>query len=100
MSRIKLKQILSNLHYNASLDQLVLSSSRTPIGNLSWDEISGSWDDAFGTWDGTRGGIPDFVISGSVEVTQSLYSPGTITIKGVDTFGDSGSFYSIDLGEF
>ena len=100
MSRIKLKQILSNLHYNADLDQLILSSSRTPVGNLTWDQVGDQWNHALGTWDGTRGGVPDFIISGSVEVTQSLYSPGTLTIKGVDTFGDSGSFYSIDLGEF
>lgn len=99
MSRLKLKQILSNLHYNEDTDQLILSSSRVDTGELAWNDISNNWENAIGSWEG-RGNRPDFVISGSVEVTQSLYTPGTITIKGVDTFGDSGSFYSIDLGEF
>jgi len=99
MSRLKLKQVLSNLHYNEETDQLILSSSRVYTSYLNWDDITTNWEDALGNWEG-RTNMPDFIISGSVEVTQSLYTPGTITIKGVDTFGDSGSFYSIDLGEF
>lgn len=98
MSRLKLKQILSNLHYDEVNDQLILSSSRTPTGELTWDQETQTWETALGNWDGTRG--PDFVISGSIEVTQSMYTPGTLTIKGIDTFGDSGSFNSIDLGEY
>jgi hypothetical protein len=100
MSRLKLKQVLSNLHYNEELDQLILSGSKIPTANQIWNNITNQWEDSFGNWDGTRIGIPDFVISGSVEVTQSTYNVGTITIDGVNTFGDSGSFNTIDLGEY
>lgn len=100
MSRIKLKQILSNLHYNEQLDQLILSGSKIPTANMTWNDSTNNWEDSFGDWDGTRIGIPDFVISGSIEVTQSMYNIGTLTIKGVNTFGDSGSFDTIDLGEY
>lgn len=71
MARLKLKQLLSNMSYDPQLNQL---------------SISGSQD-------------PAVVISGSLFVTGSL-TPGTVTIAGVDTFGDSGSFDSIDLGEY
>ena len=74
--------------------------SRIPAGELNWEDAPENWDASLGSWNGSRANIPDFIISGSVEVTQSLYTPGTITIKGVDTFGDSGSFSSIDLGEY
>lgn len=100
MARIKLKQILSNLHYDEANDQLILSGSKVPTGLQNWDEASGSWDEAFGTWDGSRANIPDFVIHGSTFVTSSAYTTGSITINGVDTFGDSGSFDTIDLGEY
>ena len=100
MSRIKFKQILSNLHYNEADDQLILSSSRIPTGESNWENAPEDWDMSLGSWDGSRANIPDFVISGSVEVTQSAYTPGTITIKGINTFGDSGSFDTIDLGEY
>lgn len=100
MSRIKLKQILSNLHYDEANAQLILSSSQIPTGELTWDEATSNWEYALGNWEGTSPNIPDFIISGSVEITSSLYTPGTLTIKGVDTFGDSGSFNSIDLGEY
>lgn len=98
MSRLKLKQVLSNLHYNEANDQLILSSSRVPTGELTWNDETATWENALGTWEGIRS--PDFIISGSVELTSSAYTPGTLTIKGVDTFGDSGSFDSIDLGEY
>jgi hypothetical protein len=100
MARIKLKQILSNLHYDEVNDQLILSGSKVPTGLQNWDQASGSWEDALGTWDGSRANIPDFVIHGSTLVTSSVYTTGSITITGVDTFGDSGSFDSIDLGEY
>ena len=76
MSRLKLKQIFSNLHYNESTNQLIISSS---LG-----AVTGS----------------DIVLSGSLTVTQSIYNTGSITISGVDTFGDSGSFYTVDLGNY
>lgn len=75
MSRLKLKQILSNLEYNETTNQLKLVGA-------------------------SQTNVPDFVISGSMEVTSSIYNTGSITIKGIDSFGDSGSFYSVDLGEF
>lgn len=72
MARLKLKQIISNLSYNSNTNQLHLSGS---------SESS-------------------FIITGSVYVTSSSSVTGSVTIAGVDTFGDSGSFYSVDLGEY
>jgi hypothetical protein len=100
MARLKLKQVLSNLHYNAADDQLILSGSKRPTGLQNWEDADQNWDQAFGTWDGSRANIPDFVIHGSTFVTSSVYTTGSITIDGVDTFGDSGSFDSIDLGDY
>ena len=74
MSRLKFKQILSNLQYNVSSSQLTLSGSNT-----------------------TR---PDFVISGSVIVTSTINTTGSLTIQNIDSFGDSGSFFTVDLGSF
>lgn len=75
MSRLKLKQILSNLEYNETTNQLKLVGA-------------------------SQTNVADFVISGSVQVTSSIYNTGSITIKGIDSFGDSGSFYTVDLGGF
>ena len=100
MSRLKLKQIFSNLHYDKFQDQLILSGSKRPSAQDNWEDADVEWDQAFGAWDGTRGNIPDFVRHGSTFVTSSAYTTGSITIDGVDTFGDSGSFDSIDLGDY
>lgn len=100
MSRLKLKQILSNLHYDEVNDQLILSSSKVPTANQVWNDATQTWEEAFGDWDGTRNNTPDFIISGSTVVTPGVYSSGSLTIKGLDTFGDSGSFDTIDLGEY
>jgi hypothetical protein len=100
MSRIKLKQILSNLHYDEANDQLILSGSKVPTANQVWNDIDQTWETVWGDWDGGRNSIPDFVISGSTVVTPGVYSSGSLSIKGLDTFGDTGSFNSIDLGEF
>lgn len=100
MARLKFKQILSNLHYNEVNDQLILSGSKIPTANQIWNNVTQQWEDTFGDWDGTRNSIPDFVISGSTFITPGVYSSGSLTIKGLDTFGDSGSFATIDLGEF
>jgi len=128
MARLKLKQVLSNLHYNAIDDQLILSSSRImagqtnwdqanqtweqaygtwdgqrnpmPTGQMAWNETNATWEEAFSTWEGDRAIIPDFVIHGATYVTSSAYNTGSITIEGVDTFGDENSFDSIDLGEY
>ena len=72
MAKLKLKQILSNLHYNANSDQLLLSGS----------------------------GTATFLISGSVNIVSTPSQTGSLTIKGVDTFGDSGSFDTVDLGGY
>lgn len=100
MARLKLKQVLSNLHYNEADDQLILSGSKVPDGNLIWNEASQSWEDAWGDWDGGRSSIPDFVMRGTMLVTASIYDQGTLSIAGLDTFGDTGSFDTIDLGEY
>lgn len=72
MARLKLKQVLSSLSYEETTNTLFLSGS----------------------------GDPSFVISGSLYVTSSGDVTGSITIAGVDTFGDSGSFDTVDLGEY
>lgn len=71
MARIKFKQILSNLSYDSENNEL---------------HVSGSGDFAV-------------VLSGSLLVTSSSSVTGSLTIAGVDTWGDSGSFYTVDLGE-
>lgn len=73
MARLKFKQILSNLQYNESTSQLILSSS----GNLN-----------------------DFIISGSVYIATTPEKTGSLTIQNIDSFGDSGSFDTMDLGDY
>lgn len=72
MALLKVKQFRSNLSYNETTNTLYLSGS----------------------------GDPSFVISGSIFVTSSTTVTGSITIAGLDTFGDSGSFYTQDLGDY
>jgi hypothetical protein len=45
-------------------------------------------------------GSNDLVISGSAHVASTLTQTGSFTIQGIDSFGDSGSFDTIDLGDF
>lgn len=71
MARLKFKQILSNISYSSANNQL---------------HISGSSDFTV-------------VLTGSLFVTSSSTITGSITIAGIDTFGDSGSFYTVDLGD-
>jgi hypothetical protein len=71
MARLKFKQILSNVSYDATNNEL---------------HVSGSGDFAL-------------VLTGSMLVTSSNAVTGSLTIAGVDTWGDSGSFYIVDLGE-
>jgi hypothetical protein len=75
MARLKLKQVLSNLQYDATENKLMLSGSNTSAE-------------------------PDFVITGSVYIKTDSVASGSLTIQSVDTFGDSGSFYTMDLGEY
>ena len=71
MARLKLKQVLSNLSYNSGSNQLTVSGSNNAL-----------------------------IISGSTIVTSTLTTTGSLTIQNVDTFGDSGSFFTLDLGDF
>lgn len=73
MARLKFKQIWSNLQYNTGSSQLTLSGS---------------------------GQMTDFIISGSVYVTSTIQKTGSLTIQNIDSFGDSGSFDTIDLGNY
>ena len=40
------------------------------------------------------------IISGSAIVTSTPSTTGSLTIQNVDTFGDSGSFFTLDLGDY
>lgn len=72
MARLKLKQVLSNLKYNSSTTTLTLSGSSEP----------------------------SFIISGSVNIVSTPSITGSLTIKDIDSFGDSGSFFTMDLGSY
>ena len=72
MARLKLKQVLSNLEYNSSTDQLTLTGTTNP----------------------------SLIVSGSVLVTSTPVISGSLTINGYDTFGDNATPTSIDLGTF
>lgn len=71
MARLKFKQILSNISYDKISNTL---------------SISGSNNNAL-------------VVTGSMYVTSSASTTGSITIAGIDSWGDSGSFYEVDLGD-
>jgi len=71
MAKLKLKQILSNMSYNSGSNQLTISGEENTL-----------------------------IISGSARVVSTQNTTGSFTIQGIDTFGDSGSFNSIDLGEY
>jgi hypothetical protein len=73
MARLKFKQILSNLKYDEVNSQLSLSGS---------------------------GQNADFVISGSVYIASTNQKTGSLTIQNIDSFGDSGSFDTMDLGDY
>jgi hypothetical protein len=71
MARVKLKQILSNLSYNTGSNQLTVSGSQNAL-----------------------------IISGSAIVTSTATTTGSFTIQDIDSFGDSGSFFTVDLGDY
>lgn len=62
MARLRLEQILSNLSYDNTANNLI--------------------------------------ISGSAEVVSTPTQTGTLTIQNIDSFGDSGSFSTLDLGDY
>lgn len=71
MARLKFKQILSNVSYDKNSNTL---------------SVSGSSNYAL-------------VVTGSAFVTSSSSVTGSLTIAGIDSWGDSGSFYQVDLGD-
>ena len=72
MARLKLKQVLSNLSYDSNQNKLTVSGSQHP----------------------------SLVISGSVDIVSTPTLTGSLTIQNIDSFGDSGSFYTVDLGDY
>jgi hypothetical protein len=70
MAKIRLEQILSNMSFNTGSNQLTISGSENAL-----------------------------IISGSALVVSSDIT-GSLTIQNVDTFGDSGSFFTLDLGDY
>lgn len=72
MARLKFKQVWSNLQFDTGSSVLTLSGSQET----------------------------DFIISGSVLVTSTPTNTGSLTIQNIDSFGDSGSFYTVDLGDY
>ena len=71
MAKLRLEQILSNMSFNTGSNQLTISGSTNAL-----------------------------IISGSAIVTSTPSTTGSLTIQNVDTFGDSGSFLTLDLGDF
>ena len=72
MARLKLKQVYSNLQYDTASSVLTLSGSQET----------------------------DFIISGSVRIVSTPTMTGSLTIQNIDSFGDSGSFFTVDLGSY
>ena len=71
MAKLRIEQILSNMTFNTGSNQLTISGS-----------------------------VNALIISGSAIVTSTPSTTGSLTIQNVDTFGDSGSFLTLDLGDF
>ncbi len=72
MARLKLKQILSNLSYNETTEQLTLNGTVNP----------------------------SLIVSGSILIVPSENISGSMTIEGFDTFGDDNTPNTIDLGTY
>ena len=72
MARIKFKQILSSITYQESSNILSVQ------GNTN----------------------PSLIVSGAVSLVASPSVTASLTIQNADTFGDSGSFYTVDLGDY
>ena len=45
-------------------------------------------------------GSNTLIISGSAQVTSTPTQTGSLSIQNIDSFGDSGSFFTLDLGDF
>ena len=72
MARLKIKQLYSNMSYDASQGKLTISGSSTNA----------------------------LVISGSTQIVSNVTTTGSLTIQNIDSFGDSGSFFTVDLGSY
>lgn len=71
MARLRIEQLLSNMTYNSGSNQLIISGSESAL-----------------------------IISGSAQIVSTPTTTGSLTIQNADTFGDSGSFYTVDLGTY
>jgi hypothetical protein len=71
MALIRLEQILSNMSYDSGSNQLTISGSDNAL-----------------------------IISGSAQIVSTPTTTGSFTIQNIDSFGDSGSFDTIDLGDY
>lgn len=40
------------------------------------------------------------IISGSAQVVSTPSQTGSLSIQNIDSFGDSGSFFTLDLGDY
>jgi hypothetical protein len=45
-------------------------------------------------------GSNNLIISGSAEVVSTPTQTGSFSIQDIDSFGDSGSFFTVDLGDY
>ena len=70
MARLRLEQLSSNMSYNSGSNQLIISGSNA------------------------------LIISGSAQIVSTPTITGSLSIQNIDTFGDSGSFFTVDLGNY
>jgi hypothetical protein len=71
MARLKLKQVLSNISYNSGSNQLTITGEEKAL-----------------------------IVSGSAQIVSTSATTGSLTIQNIDSFGDSGSFFTVDLGNY
>jgi hypothetical protein len=45
-------------------------------------------------------GSNTLIISGSAQVVSTPTQTGSLSIQDIDSFGDSGSFFTLDLGDY
>ena len=73
MAKLRLEQVFSNLSYISASNSLVVSGS-----------------------DNTNA----LIVSGAAFIVSTPIQTGSLTIQSIDSFGDSGSFYIMDLGTY
>lgn len=77
MALITLDQILMPLKYNSGSGVLEFAADSQKSASLS-----------------------NIVMSGSAQIVSTPTTTGSLTIQDIDTFGDSGSFFTMDLGDY